>query len=280
MKPEFAYRYTVLRYEHDVRTQEFLNVGLLFWIPNKYRLVFRHTDKKSRLTAAFPDAEADELIDSLRQLANRITDIEPSQMKSDDLLAFAHLALPSDDGSLKWSAPSAGCTDNPQAALGDVFDRLVARYERRRERRVRTNNDLWHVFANHLRPYDVLQHFHQAVIKTPMRRYEFDHSWQNHCPHIVAPVSLDGGTKEAVADKATQWAGQIMDLDRSREDFKLNLVLGEPAQSAFHLAYESAVELLARDASSDRIRVVQETEMPLFAEELAEEMRTHLGEVK
>jgi hypothetical protein len=276
MKPEFAYRYTVLRYEHDVRTQEFLNVGLLFWVPKKSRLIFRHTDKKTRLAAAFPGVEGEELIDSLRALASRLAQLEPSQMEATDIFAFARRALPLDDSSLKWSAASGGLAENPETAFERVFNGLVSKYEKRRERHVRTNGDLWRCFAEQLRPYDVLRHFHQAVVNTPMRRYEFDYAWRNHCPHIVAPVSLDGETRDAVADKATRWAGQIMDLGRSREEFRLNVVLGEPSKGDFHEAYESAVELLSRDPSTNRIRVVQESEISNFADQIATEIKSHL----
>jgi hypothetical protein len=277
MKAEFSYRYTVLRYEHDVRTEEFLNVGVLFWVPEKCWLEFLFTDKTSRLTAAFPGAQADELIRSLKELRSKLAGLSLSQTNNDDVLDIAHRALPADDSSLKWSTPRAGYAANPKAALELAFNRMVMQYEHKRGKNVRSDQDLWNDLAQHLRPHSVLGHFHRAAIQTPIRKYRFDHAWQNGCPHIVEPVSLDGETKEFVADKATRLVGQMMDLARSEEDFMLHVVLGKPLATNLQAEYASATELLDRGADKSRMQLIRQEEVPSFANRVANEIKTHFG---
>ncbi len=45
MKSQTPYRYSILRYMYDVRTQEFLNVGILFHAPQEAFLRFRGIEK-------------------------------------------------------------------------------------------------------------------------------------------------------------------------------------------------------------------------------------------
>ena len=271
MKTELSYRYTVLRYEHDVRTEEFLNVGVLFWVPEKSKLDFLFADRAKRLTAAFPGVEADQLARSLKELKSKVQSLEPAS--SDDVLSIAHRVLPSDDSSFKWSTTRAGHAENPQAALERAFHCMVTRYEQKREKHVISDKDLWHEVKERLRPHNVLHLFHPATIKSPIREYHFDHSWRNGRPHILVPVSLDAETRESVADKTTKWVGQIMDLSRSRDDFRLNLVLGEPAAAALHAEYRSAIELLESGRDDSRMRIIPHAEVSRFAKSLAEEIQ-------
>jgi hypothetical protein len=66
-----------------------------------------------------------------------------------------------------------------------------------------------------------------------MRKYEFEHSWKNNPRHIIAPISLDAEKPEFIADKATEWMGRILDLNRSDDEFTLALVLGRPQRNEF-----------------------------------------------
>jgi hypothetical protein len=280
MKSELSYRYTILRYEHDVRTEEFLNVGVLFWVPEKHSVEFLHTDKGSRLTGTFPNIPANELIKSLRELRSKLAGLDVSHRNSDDILAIAHRALPADDSSLKWSAPRAGYAANPKAALELVFNRMVTQYEHKRERHVRSDQDLWNDLAHHLRPHHVLKHLRRTTIQTPIRKYRFDHAWQNGFPHIIEPVSLDAKTRDTVADKTTHLVGQMMDLARSQENFMLHVVLGKPTARNLQGEYASALELLTRGADNARMQLVQQDEVPSFANRIATEIKAHLESVK
>jgi Protein of unknown function (DUF3037) len=271
VKPELSYRYTVLRYEHDVRTEEFLNVGVLFWVPEQSRLFFLCAEKAKRLASAFPGIEADQLTRSLKALKSRFESLEPKS--GDDVLSIAQRVVPSDDSSLQWSTPRAGFAENPKAALERVFHCMVTKYDQKREKHVRSDQDLWHEFERRLRAHNVLHVLHPTTIRSPIREYHFNHSWRNGRPHILVPVSLDAETRESVADKATKWVGQIMDLSRSSDSFKLNLVLGEPTAPDFGSEYRSAIELLESGRDKSRMQIIPQAKIDQFAETVAEEIR-------
>jgi hypothetical protein len=71
MSSELQYQYSILRYEHDVRTEEFLNVGVFFWVPEDGWCDFLFTEKPNRVLAAFPNAEKNELISVLKEIRSR-----------------------------------------------------------------------------------------------------------------------------------------------------------------------------------------------------------------
>lgn len=271
MKPELAYRYIVLRYQHDVRTEEFLNVAVLFWAPDRTRLEFVFSERAKRLTAAFPGVETDRLCRSLRELKSRFEKLHLEA--SDDIQSIARKALPCDDSSLRWSTPRAGHSTNLDGALEHAFHSMVTLYEARPQKHVRSDADIWKEIENYLRPHNVLYRFHPASIKSPIREYRFNHSWMNGRPHVLAPISLDGEDRDAVADKTTKWVGQIVDLTRSREDFRLDLVIGEPIAPEFRSEYRSAIDLLDSGLDKGRMHIVPREEVPAFTKKLVSEIK-------
>jgi hypothetical protein len=276
MKPELPYRYTLLRYEHDVRTEEFLNVGVLFWVPETRFLDLLFTEKSTRIKAAFPDVDASELTEAFAELRSKLASLGSTLSNDEDILDIAHRALPHDDSSLKWSPVSAGRATHPKAVLEAVYDRTVSQYERRRKPQIRSDIDIWNDLAKRLKTHSVLEHFHQTVVRTPIRRYQFNYAWQNERPHIVVPVSLDAVNEEGVADKATRWAGQIMDLSRSDQLFNLDILLGEPTKPKLKPEYEGAVEFLTAGIHCDRIQVTPQASVSQFAERVANQIKSHV----
>jgi hypothetical protein len=277
MKTEMKYRYTLLRYEHDIRTEEFLNLGLLFWVPDQKTLKFRYTENKSRLSATFPDSSPSEIFECLKELADRFERLERQESApSGDLLEIAYSVLPRDDSSLRWACPSAGVTDSAESALEEIYHGLVTRYEHRKTRIARTNHDVWNDLELRLKPHNVLHLISKTIVRSPMRKYEFDHSWRNHQRHIIAPVSLDAEKAEGIADKATEWMGRILDLNRSEDEFSLALVLGTPQKKEFFSEYESAVDLLRNETKSDRMKVVPADDVESFASKTLADMKAVL----
>jgi DUF3037 family protein len=84
-------------------TEEFLNLGVLVWVSNEKELKFRYTENKSRLSAAFPDSNPLEILQCVKELADRSERLEVNACPADDLLTIAHSILPKDDSSLRWS---------------------------------------------------------------------------------------------------------------------------------------------------------------------------------
>jgi hypothetical protein len=83
-------------------------------------------------------------------------------------------------------------------------------------------------------------------------------------------------TRETVADKTTPLVGQMMDLARSKENFMLHVVLGKPTAKNLQAEYASAIELLAHGADKARMQLIEQEEVPSFANRVAAEIKAHL----
>lgn len=274
MSTETQFCYTTLRYEHDIRTEEFLNVGILLWA-KAGRPVFRYTENRTRLQNVFPGVDASEVIDALRELGRSLNEARRTA-GADNLMEIAHTALPEDASSLKWSAISFGKTSDPVGASETIFREMVERYEKVKKKKVRTDDDLWTEFEVLLQGFKVVHHFHRTSVSSPLKSYRFDHAWRNECPHIIAPISLDAETREGVVSKATHWTGQVIDLARSSEEFTIDMILGRPSAIGFAEAYENAVDFLEGNASDSRMKVIREQDQTALAAKVASEITSHL----
>jgi hypothetical protein len=137
MKPQTPYRYSILRYVHDVRTQEFLNVGILFHAPKKAFLRFRGVETTERLSGAFPDINPQQVLYSLARFSEEFARAEEAAQSS-PFEAIRDSVLPEDDSSFQWAPSGGGLSDDLMEALDSAFHRYVGRYELKSVKRVRS----------------------------------------------------------------------------------------------------------------------------------------------
>ena len=76
------YTYTILRYVHDIRTGEFLNVGVVLHVPAPSDVLFRTRTTYGRAKSLFPDLDGEAFLDAMsavrRALSGVTKDAEPS----------------------------------------------------------------------------------------------------------------------------------------------------------------------------------------------------------
>ena len=274
MKQQTSYKYCILRYVHDVRTQEFLNVGVLFHAKEAAVLKFRGIEKTGRLSGAFPGIDPQLVLHSIERFQKTFAELVRSDgaaMRT-PLELFCKAVLPNDDSSFQWASAGGGICDDSQSAFASVFQRYVGRYERRNAKRVRSDADVWDVLSVELGRRKVLGHLHSTKIKTSLRSYSFQHAWKNHQIHALKPFSLDGTNGDDIADKASHWAGAMRDLARSPQQFQLHLVVGHPQQPHLRDSFASALGLLRDCADGTRTLVHDEQEIPDLAQRIAEDL--------
>lgn len=230
-------------------------------------------DKAARVKAAFPGIEEDEFLSTLKAFREKVRSLDLSDSNSpSDITSLARRALPNDDSCFRWSQPGAGRNETPKGVLEQLFHRFVTRYERQREHRVKSDQELWSEMEKHLSQRGVAHYLRQATIQAPLQKYTFKHAWQNGCPRIVVPVSLDAETQDKFGEKATKWAGQIGDLQESEQDFRLHVVLGKPTRPTLIPHYSKALSILKRRADSARTEIVPESEVTEFTERIDSEI--------
>ncbi len=269
MTLETQYQYSVLRYEHDVRTEEFLNIAVLLWSPSESRVFFKFPDKFTRLSAAFPGVDSDGLSKLLKDVGIHLRSIRPAESR--DLFSVANRVIPRDDSAFKWSEPSSGLTPDINKTLEEIFEELITKYDRKNEKHLRTDRDIWSDLEVRLRAYHVLHRIQKVKLRSPLREYNFEHGWMDSFPRAIAPISLDG-SNEQVAGKATHWAGQLADLKRSSDEFHIKMIVGEPTEHGSHTRFSEAFEFLRASSDDPRLSITLETGKGDLAASLAKEI--------
>ena len=130
------YDYVVLRYVHDIVSQEFVNVGVVLFSPSDQRLVGRFQEKFARIKKFFPDFEKRAFSTSLEAIQRGLdhersrTELSIQLSKTTDFTSRLHQVLPKDDSALQWSNIGSGVSANFDEALDQLFTRFVSRYDK------------------------------------------------------------------------------------------------------------------------------------------------------
>ena len=274
--------YVTLRYVHDVVTGEFANVGVVLFAPEERRLLCRFTTSYERLNAIFIKIDHAHFRALMRYLTNRFEEISEDLREGMERPAVASITqivrsvLPPDDSSLQWSEAGGGFSENVEETLGNLYLRLVEQYVRETELPSRTDDEIARPFKAALEKRHVAQKLRQKKIQARDYQYEFAFGWQNSVWHVYEPVSFDLMNASSIVEKANMWLGRGMALQDSPEAFKLHLLLGEPRQPNTQKAFEHAQHLLGKIPG--RPQLVRESELPRFANEIADKVAEHASE--
>src|ERR1700693_4457428 len=172
MKDGKPYSYTVLRYVHDVVTGEFVNVGVILYVPSTNTVMVRVRKTIGRMRTLFPELNRDAFVRTMnaaersvaalwRSLGNDGALLKPSG----DAAAIVGRVLPRDDSSLQWSSPGGtGITDNPEKTIKRLFERFVSRYDTSTTKR-RTDDDVWQPVRQKLAQRDLTGVLEEKTIR-------------------------------------------------------------------------------------------------------------------
>src|SRR5260221_14661307 len=114
MTEKHRYSYAILRYVHDVLTSEFINVGVVMYVPAQGRVLSRTRHTISRLRGVFPDldrAAFTTMMSSVRRGLRRAAKRKlrtPLFNSEEAITTLIWEAVPADDSSLQWSPVGAG----------------------------------------------------------------------------------------------------------------------------------------------------------------------------
>jgi Protein of unknown function (DUF3037) len=278
MSKKLAYTYTVLRYVHDTSTAEFVNVGLvLHCAPRRYLGVkLRHTHR--RLSAMFPDLDAGAFRASMTGIERALKTAGDAYRKDDlfssdsDASQLARSILPSDDSSLQWSPTGSGLSDDPAAELDRLFNRLVAGYDERHERR-RTDADVWRPIREKLDVAKLASKLGEKVIRGRDDSLEFKHAWKNGIWHCYEALSFDLADADCIKRKAREWMGHLTAVRDAPEKFKPYFIVGAPSNAKLLPAYRDAMAILKK--SPVETEVFPETEADTLVALIETEVGAH-----
>lgn len=281
MTAQRPYTYTVLRYIHDPRAGEMLNVGVVVHVPADHQLLVKTRATFGRVKDAFPDLDGDAFKMAMRSVERAIgsvaKDLAATALLSGDLDAamLARRALPEDDSALQWSSVGSGVTSDAPATLERLFERLVRHNDDRTSRR-RVDEEIWRPIRERLAERHVHVPFEPKVVEGALDSITFKHAWKNGQWHVYEPVSLDLADRDGIMDKTRRWLGHLAAVrDASADPLKLHFILGAPQDPTLRPAYDRAVALFRKADLNPE--VIEEGDIDTLVDRIEDEVRAHDG---
>jgi hypothetical protein len=234
-------------------TGEFINVGVILYVPSDALVDVRVRPSIGRLRRVFPDLDREAFSRAMRATERSIRKLAVT-LRNDGLFAskgdaatIASRALPQDDSSLQWSVPAgAGLTRNPTETLDLLYDRFVARYDTRSRRR-RTDDDIWRPVRQRLDERNLLPLLQEKTFTGGVDEIAFEHAWKNGIWQVYEPLSFDLADSDGIKTKAREWLGHLSAVsDATTEPFKPHFIVGAPTRSDLKRAYDVALAILRK----------------------------------
>lgn len=280
MKEKQRYGFVVLRYVHDVLTAEFINVGLVMYIPSEGRVLTKTRNTIGRLRGVFPDLDRSAFISAMSSVRNGFQKIAKRKSTAgmfkshESVEAIAREAVPQDDSSLQWSPVGGGFTSNPQETFIRLYSQFVSRYDQRSFHR-RTDDEIWRPVVTKLAERNLDVELQEKVIAGSLDDVTFKHAWKNGQWHVYEPVSFDLAEADSIKGKAREWLGHLSAVvaDGTAEPFKLHFFVGAPSDSKLSAAYEAAKKILRQ--APNHPEVFEETQIDEFVSQIEDEVRAH-----
>jgi hypothetical protein len=274
------YSFSILRYVHDPVTQEFVNIGVAVYSGEAGFFRAMCATHYARITRMFAKIDGNRFRQLTLYVQEKISEIGvslPSALPFEPRLAIEHLlarVLPPDDSSVQFSHAGVGLTHNLDKTVAELFDRYVNRYATTAESSRRNDEEIWRTsFREPLERRHITTHFAPKRIVAPNYEYEFQRAWKNNMWHLYEPVSFDMVDGSSIVEKANRWVGRAMSLIDSPEEFKIHLLLGEPADSQLQGTFIKAQNILKK--MPGKAELVRESDAEAFAEEFEREIQQH-----
>lgn len=279
MSEKHAYSYTVLRYVHDVMTEEFVNIGLVLHAPSAGFLMLKTRKKIGRIKDVFPTLDRAAFTAAMRSLDRSFESVtkefkkRPLFRSDADAASIARKALPIDDSSLQWSPVGTGLTNDAATTFDRLYARMVSRYDEHSEHR-KSDEEIWRPVRQKLEERRLATHLQEKAIQGGLDEITFKHAWKNGLWHVYEPVSLDLADSEGIKEKARRLLGHLAAVsDGLAEPFKPHFIIGAPSNVDLKPAYEKAIAILRRAPFNPEI--FEESQVDELVSQIEDEIRAH-----
>lgn len=275
---KLAYSYTVLRYVHDTQTGEYVNVGVVLFVPERGILLRKMRHTISRIKDMFPDLDTGAFKSTMNDVERAIGQYAKKLSSSDllnrqvDASNLARVVVPLDDSSLQWSPLGTGLADDPEGALNRLFARMVSNYDQHHARR-RTDDEVWNPVQQELSERNIDLQFEERVFRGKVDEIRFTHTWKNGVWHCYEPLSMDLADADGIKDKARKWLGNLTAARNGTESFQAHFIVGKPQNASLMGAYDDAINILR--SGEGGAKVYREDHIDDLIEVIEREVREH-----
>jgi hypothetical protein len=273
------FSYVVLRYRHDALAGELVNVGVVLFAPKSGFLQAAVRTTYGRFSKLYPDFDGSALTADLRRMETGLKAIRTqfaTNLFSDreSAATLAKRVLNDPAGSYIWSDLGFGTTASPEKELNRLYDRYVGRFDVKGVMR-RSDADIWRPARDRIVERRIADFLETKTIRSDKDEVSFDHAWKNGVWHCIQPLSFDLADADSIKNKAARWVGHMYGLAQADDEFRPYFIVGEPAEASLQRAFERAVAFLEDAPTPHKPRVVRESEIEDFVDELAREIELH-----
>lgn len=281
-----SYHFAILRYVHDVSTEEFVNIGVVMWIPGRFKLLFRVNERPGRLFSFFNNIDKPsyrQMIRNLKRAANlewasdNVNTAYLLKNTADRPFEIFHEIVPEDASCFQWSRLMSGITQDAEKRFEDLFEEFITFHESSVAPHhldvyhPRSEPEIW----NHVRHVLEVHHLKGRVeygvkIEAPNYDHLFKMGWNNGTRQVLEPISFALKDPRNIVDKANIWSGRLFNLSKGNE-FGLTAVISRPENENME-AFNSSWAILK---GSDSIReIITEDELDDYMFEIKKDLST------
>lgn len=278
-----SYQYQILRYYPDVVAEEFINVGIIFYMSTERKLISRIIENSSRLNALYHGIDIKFVNRLLRNVDSWINTkgkelLEQLNYKDYSTIdSITRLVLPPNDSALRFSDVRSGITINIDQTYEDMFERFVTKFEKKYESHSKDDNKAWVEYKKVFEKYSIDKRLKKpgVKIKTSYSEFEFQHGWKNGCWNFLKPISFELSNIDHIKRKAWEWVGITQELLTSDLSFNLTYLALSPKVDDVNYLNEMLNSKFNQSANDKTISIVFENKAEEFASQLSLELKEY-----
>jgi hypothetical protein len=275
-----TFQYQILRYLPDRVSGEFVNLGLVVYLPEEKVLKAKFYTKSNRLHAFFPSVNSRFIIRNIKTIDAYIKKINTDYSKplfteaTVDLNEITNKILPRDDSALYFTATAKVLDINLDSLLTNLYDRLILKYVHDSDHDTLADKEVWKQYYKiHFDKYKLTEKLHPVTVKTKMDEWNFERTCKNGALHCFESVSFDLLNDESIRRKVYTWAGRVDELRTAKEPIHLYLLSLLPQNKELKKFIQE--KLSNREISNAIIEIVDSKSADKVVKLVKEQLENH-----
>ena len=267
-----TYQYQILRYRHDVATEEFVNVGLVYFDPNTRYLKAKMVKKYSRISRFFGEVSGDFLVRNFKALENEFNRLGKNMNQELDSKTFKSVeevtasVLPPNDNALSFSKSFKGWHVSHENSFAELYDCLIGQYSDETSEQRHDDAFAWKkIYKHFFDEQDVTKQLTEHHVKTESDVIEFDHAAKNGVWHCFQPISFDLKKTGDIKEKIYRWSGIVNELKSADEPLNLYLLSLMPDDAALRKMIEQKLTI---EQPNLKVRIIEEQDAAALVQEV------------
>ncbi len=256
-----SYYCRVLRYVNDIFRHEFVNIGLMMWIPQHEKILFDATTRYERISNFFDDFDGKiyrQRIRNLYESYSRLdSDLDTLRLYKENPSEVFYELVQGELSSLQWSSPIAGVYPKPE----ELFESLFGEYVEVHKTETFTEGDIiWNVVRDALEKHDLFNRVQRNfTMQAANVDWPFRMSWNNGIRQVLEPIPLAFQNPKTIIDRANIWNGRLSLLAKENK-FQCTAVISNAptGQTTATEAYYQASKILENVDSMRKVITTEE----------------------